>query len=385
MLGIDLKLNNLTSIMRTLEGIVFIDFDDTANAHCLLGTPFVASADFSLPVYFVTSSSTTQIIFGDSLSADSFIAILSTGVIRTKIAGVSIDSTAVFADGEEHYLVPSRDGSAVTVYVDGVLVANGTASGTVTLDSAGRNTNNAPFDGILSRPSFIDLTTPANSLYFKLNQLTKEYELPTNNVFGSEEIVNGDFANGTSSWVSGSGSTLTASGGVMTVLSPAPDTFGNASQSFATVLGTSYEVVISIGAEVGSINIPMGVSSSASGPRDILQLDTNVGNVTITGHFVGDGNTVYLAVGVQGSGATVEVNLASIKEVTNYITYQNIALGAPTRDTYALASAGTQWVSDLRTINIAAQAPPPTPLFNSSGVLTCSGTLSCSEIIPCGV
>jgi hypothetical protein len=133
---------------------------------------------------------------------------------------------------------------------------------------------------------------------------------------GSEKVINGDFANGTDNWTAGSGSTITASGGVLTVLSPSPDDFGNASQPFATVLGVRYEVNISLGAEVGSTNIPMGISSNPTSVRDILELDTAVGNETSTGYFVGDGNTVYIIVGVQGSGATVEVNYASIKTST---------------------------------------------------------------------
>jgi hypothetical protein len=38
------------------------------------------------------------------------------------------------------------------------------------------------------------------------------------------------------------------------------------------------------------------------------------------------------------------------------LTYQNIGTGTSVRDTYVLSNGGTQWVSDLRTIDIAAQA-----------------------------
>jgi hypothetical protein len=38
------------------------------------------------------------------------------------------------------------------------------------------------------------------------------------------------------------------------------------------------------------------------------------------------------------------------------LTYQNIGTGTSVRDTYVLSNDGTQYISDLRTIDIAAQA-----------------------------
>jgi hypothetical protein len=348
----------LSSDLDGITRIVFIDLDDTASAHYLLGTPFVALADFSLPVYFVTSSSTTQIIFGDSLSADSFIAILSTGVIRTKIAGVSIDSTAVFADGEEHYLVPSRDGSAVTVYVDGVLVANGTASGTVTLDSAGRNINNAPFDGILSRPSFIDLTTPANSLYFKLNQLAKEYELPTNNVFGSEEITNNTFINTTGWAPARAQSVLSVVSNKLRATISSTSTFGSSFLMNSLVIGETYRVTASAVSNNAGATVRLRIATDTGLGSTIVNVDAS-GSVAIDTVFIATATSMYVGTIVTGqdSGDYVDIEAGiSIKSVTNYITYQNIATGTATRNTYELLNSDTQWVSPTRTINIAAQA-----------------------------
>ena len=50
-------------------------------------------------------------------------------------------------------------------------------------------------------------------------------------------------------------------------------------------------------------------------------------------------------------------NLTGNTETSNGVTltYQNIGTGTSVRDTYVLSNGGAQWVSDLRTIDIAAQ------------------------------
>ncbi len=50
--------------------------------------------------------------------------------------------------------------------------------------------------------------------------------------------------------------------------------------------------------------------------------------------------------------------LTGTTEVSNgfTLTYNNIATTDDVRNTYVLSNGGTQWISDLRTINIAAQA-----------------------------
>jgi hypothetical protein len=341
--------------------INLIDLDSTAGAHYLLGTPFVALADFSLPVYFVTSSSTTQIIFGDSLSADSFIAILSTGVIRTKIAGVSIDSTAVFNDGEEHYLVPSREGSAVTVYVDGVLAASGTASGTVTLDSAGRNINNAPFDGVLSRPHFIDNTTSANSQYYKLNQLTANSETSDTYTLTYQNIALGAPTRDTYTLVD-AGTKYLGSELFTQDLWENPQNTPDAIWSFAN---NKWSMI----GDGGFNSLQLLYSSNNpkfSRLEGVVEALSGTGT-GLTAYSTGTDNTKILSTGAYSidAGLAVDGN-QQFKRLSGTV---NTTLSKP---------------SFKSRINIAAQAPPLTALFNSSGVLTCSGTLSCSEIIPCG-
>ena len=319
----------LIEVAPQLAAQSLIDLDSTTIAHYLLAKPWQPAGDYSIKstVYFTGLGLS---LTGNASNFNSRVSIDSTGSINWRAeSGSSTAITAPSATVPENQLSiieVVRIGSAGTIYVNGVSVASGAVpTGALDLEVFGRNSTSYA-SGIISQVNLTDITTPANSLEFKLNELTQEYELPVNNVFGSEEVVNGDFASGTDNWSSGSGSSLSASDGVMTVESPAPDSFGNANQSFATVLGVSYEVVISVGAEVGATSIPMGIASTPTSVRDIVSLDSNDGDVIQTGHFVGDGSTVYIVIGVLGSGATVEVNSASIREVTNYLTYENIAL-----------------------------------------------------------
>jgi hypothetical protein len=378
MLGIDLKLNNLTSIMRTLEGIVFIDLDSTASAHYLLGTPFVAAADYSIPfyVYFVGDSIR---VWGNTSNFQGRLTINGNGSINWRVSD-NLADTGVDAPlgsvpvNKLSFIKVVRTGAVGDIIVNGTNVfSGGVDTDAITIEGLGIQSNSTS-GGLMSRPSFIDITTPANSLYFKLNQLTKEYELPTNNVFGSELATNGDFATD-SNWTKSAGATI--SGGQANLAGSNAFIQQSMSVSNGELVQVTYEV------SGNTSDGDLFLSSTGFGDTS-FGLPESVG-VHIVFVPVLDAAAPFKIILTNYTTGALNLSNISVKQVTNVLTYQNIALGAPTRDTYALASAGTQWVSDLRTIDIAAQAPPLTALFNSSGVLTCSGTLSCSEIIPCGV
>ena len=304
--SINIVSEKVAQVVRTILEATLIKLSSVDSSYYKLSKPWVATGDFSLPVYFVTSRSSTQLIYGDSLSTDSFVTILTSGVIRAKIDGVSIDSTATFNDGEEHFAVVSREGSTVFVYVDGVLVASGTASGTITLDSIGTYIHGSNFNGIISRPKLIDLTTPANSLHFTLGELTKDYELPVNNVFGSELI-------------DGSWGTVTAN---VTALNQnvsfdaVDDSFIYAQHSVVFTAGVSYLVEVVVNNYVsGEISLAARFSN-----------DTIVANVTgsITVAFTASQDNTTLEIKRErDTVAVMDVNI-SIREVTNVLEYINI-------------------------------------------------------------
>jgi hypothetical protein len=479
--------------------INFIELEAAVSAYYSLSSDWVAENDFQIELDFATSTTTTfRVALSDSDTGQISCRLNNNFFAESKIGPslITLSGTTALNDGKLHNVKVKRVGQIATITVDGVVertVDNASVLGDQVVNEFGRRFTSNFFEGIISNVKLTDLSTPANSLAFTLGELTANYELPINNVFGSEEVTNGDFSGGVTGWTSGSGSTLTASDGVMTVLSPAPDGFGNAYQSFATVSGEVYEVSVGVGDESGSTSLPIGISSTATGSRDILSLDTTISNIVKVGHFVGSGATVFIALGVQGSGASAEFSNITVKQVTNVLTYNNIATTSDVRGTYTLTDTAwlgrdvvvngnfatdTDWskgagvtiedssanflstsagisavnanlkatphqfsvsilnitsggfrynsgsggylgatrtatgsyseiltpttggivsfscvgtttgsidsVSIKRNIDIAAQAPTPTALFNSSGVLTCNGTLACASTIPCG-
>jgi hypothetical protein len=250
--GLTGSLPDMLSAYVFSSGAVFIDLEQTSNGFFSLSSEIVFANDFEVEFNFAAptgasfrnitgaiASSRYEILFTSSGDFTAFDSVEGQRIVT--IAG------APYSDGRLHLCKVTRVGGLQSLFLDGVLMGSKTMTvhnvSFGTFGNKGTNTNR--YDGIIANLKLTDITTPANSLEFKLNELTDNTE--TNN------------------------------------------------------------------------------------------------------------------------------------DVT--LTYNNIGTGTSVRDTYVLSNGGTQYISDLRTIDIA---PLPAPLFNSSGVLTCSGQLSCSTIIPCG-
>jgi hypothetical protein len=355
--------------------INFIELEAAASAYYSLSAQWIAPADFRITGDFVWNGSGTQILFGDSLSSDSYLAVLASGAFRARIAGFTMDSGVVVVANELSTLDVGRLSNVVTSTLNGTQVSSGTSSGSVAIDSFGKFISGLYFNGIISNPRLTDISTPSNSLPFTLGELTANYELPINNVYGSELVTNGDFATDTD-WTKGTGITITTGACVFTAVAS--------------------NVAVQQDAGAGLVNA-----------GDVVEVTVEVTAITLgqfkfrvdAGAFVDIPNTVgvhtaHAIVGATGLGriqitalgtTTGSFDNITVKQVTNVLTYNNIATTQDVRDTYTLSNDGTQWVGALQTIDIAAQAPTPTALFNSSGVLTCNGTLACASTIPCGV
>ena len=80
-------------------------------------------------------------------------------------------------DGLLHHFKITSVGTAITVLLDNVPIATGTASGLVPIDNIGTYSSGLLFfEGILSDVKLTDITTPANSLAFGLDNLTGDTE-----------------------------------------------------------------------------------------------------------------------------------------------------------------------------------------------------------------
>jgi hypothetical protein len=174
------------------------------------------------------------------------------------------------------------------------------------------------FNGILSNVKLTDLTTPTNSLEFKLNELTQEYELPVNNVYGSEAWTNPPSAMQGQWTDEGDG-----------VYAKNVAIYGYVGEHYTTTTtvspNTSYEVTVTVN-ETNDQPVSMRTRSTAG--------DVGFGSI-------GEGtHTVVVTTGDLGGiwfGSTAfqgTISNISIKEVTNAINYVQIA--PDVRDTYKL-------------------------------------------------
>ena len=176
-----------TSLNSALSGVaevitrVLIDLSPTSGAFYSLGSEFVATDEFEAEIDIVTSSTDSfSMIFGGSSSGD-YLALRSGGELRLSMNGVVFtQTTGGYNDGVLHTVKISRVGTTVSISADGVTLATATSTDPFKVDRAGNWANNSfYFRGIESNLKLTDITTPANSLEFKLNQLTANTE--TNN------------------------------------------------------------------------------------------------------------------------------------------------------------------------------------------------------------
>jgi hypothetical protein len=232
---------------------VLIDLSPTSNGFYSLGTPQVFASDFEFEFYFVVNNATTfNMIFANSASDSQWIGIQNGGRLRLALTGgASLVTTLSYDDAKQHKVLFKRTGSTITVFVDGISASSSslTNSDVITFDKIGTWYNNSFFfNGILSDPKLTDITTPANSLEFKLDQLTANtetnngvtltyqnigtgnsvrdtYTLIDGDYLGSELVVNGNFATDLSSWLAPGGgwtydngkALLTGNGGAQTL------------------------------------------------------------------------------------------------------------------------------------------------------------------------
>ena len=261
----------------------------------------------------------------------------------------------------------SKIGTLYTISVDGIDVISVTAAGAVTpevthIGERGDGFNY--FDGIISQVGLTDITTPANSEYYRLNSLTKEYELPSNNVFGSELVTNGDFATD-SDWVLQAA--IIASGVC----------------SVASVVGSRGVIRQQISAPIGPILIKFTITNLV-GSLSVQIRNTSNSINTYTQGIGSNGAYEFLATQTDilanlilfqcndGSSGSFDIDDVSVKQITNYLTYQNIALGKPTRDTYTLVDG--DWLGSELVTN--GNFATDTDWTNKSGVTISGGTLN---------
>jgi hypothetical protein len=184
----------------------------TANASYSLDTDFVvgSSQDFAVSGYFVFDNDEGH-LFSDT-NGFSRIAIFDGDVFAQGLIG-SLSSTAFLTDNKQHFIYISRIAGSFVFKVDGVtlLTASNTDSFTINAIAQirGQSTAVPRFAGNVSQVSLTHITTPANSLFFELNNLTANTEvnngvtLTYNNIATTTDVRNTyTLSNGGTQWIS---------------------------------------------------------------------------------------------------------------------------------------------------------------------------------------
>jgi len=225
----------------------------------------------------------------------------------TMFLSVSVDATlspsVIFTQGTSTALIDNLFTATATTMYFGVVVSGHVANDTVTIDAG--------------------ITVKEITNYTEANAAS-EIEYSQENVFGAEEVVNGDFANGSSGWTG-----LEVVNGYARVNSAS-----SGSQSLTLTNGKTYRLTLDINAKgvTPSFNITNSTMSTvtASG-GDVFKTYSVFFTVVSTGL-----SNISLS---NGSQTALWDNI-SIKEITNAVEYKNIPQSA--RELYSLE--GDTWV-----------------------------------------
>jgi hypothetical protein len=256
---------------------------DPPQAYYELATPWVATGDFEIEVDFSTTSNLGIAFVGNSANTFDFFS-LAGGTISGRINGTVISfATPDAKDGKLHKAILKRVGITPTVILDGVEYPESsltTVSGTSNFNVIGQSSNSAFFTGIISDVKLTDITTPANSLAFGLDNLTGDTEvnngvtLNYRNIAldvretytltdgdwlgGYEYLTNGDFATDTG-WFTQTGWSI--SGGTAN-----------------TVAGSAYTGIIQLDVITANLNyrVSYEVSNYATGFTQVNNFSGNV-------------------------------------------------------------------------------------------------------------
>ncbi len=333
----------ITSMIRALGlSRYFISLDPVANSYYEISSPIDLTGDFDITAEFSSTATTSDnLVLGSSATSNTVINLRTTSSLRVRDnTGAAIDSAnGVWPSGKLNTLKVTRISNNLIALINGVEVINGTLSGNFTFDLIGNYQPGVFFDGIISNVIINDITG-GEVTTFRLNQATANYELSAENVFGSEEVANGDFSDGTTGWTANS-STLSVASSEMEVMSDGGAGSG-ARQVITTVVGQLYKIEFTLrrGTTPNGNQVRIGTSAGASNRYFSGNMTSST---SMVGFFTATGTTTYYAMGYgeTGSGQTSYWSGVTIRSVTNAVIYNNIA--GVDRELFKLSNDQTQW------------------------------------------
>ena len=228
----------------------------------------------------------------------------------TASASTVLTPSVIFTQGTSTALIDSLFTATATTMYFGVVVNGHAANDTVTIDAG--------------------ITVKEVTNYTEANEAS-EIEYSQENVFGAEEVVNGDFSNGTTDW------TVT-NGGAQSLISVVNNQLvftGDGSASYALAgseymsltVGKTYLITADIIAVTGN-NRMLVVAGNAqksitsAGKFEWLYTSTDDTSRGVGPSFNNDAN------------ASITIDNVSVKEITNAVEYKNIPQTA--RELYSL-------------------------------------------------
>jgi hypothetical protein len=334
-------------VVEAVSSKVLIYLAPTGNSHYTLNTAWTAPNDFEFSINFRKTTLGVMVLAGKQSDNTAYVAAFDNS-FRFKIGNVT-ESQFDFVDADDgrwHTLKYTRIDGALSTFFDRVLMGTSLVSSTFVIDMVGRSGNGFRYNGILSNLELTDLTTASNTLEFKLNKLTDNFEYPVNNVFGSQAFSPSNIVSTGPGWSDNGDGTYSSDG-----------TNSNQVISFSGLLlesNETYEVLYTLSeGSTGNVRIILnatgnnagGVTRSAGGSyHELMTLD--IANTS------GDNLIRFQTFGLALTGT---ISGISVRKVTNAVTYQNIPEDA--RETYSLTDGF--YLGSQRVINGALNNGAP--------------------------
>jgi hypothetical protein len=336
--------NAVRSVVSTIRRY-FLDFNGTSS-DAELETAFEPAGDFEVEIDFSTTltSGNPRLLSTANSGVNGIDLYLtaSTGTLQAQIKISGVDTYLGTAEtglnaGKLHKAKLRRANNDFYLSVDdGAEVTTNRAVTATDFKYIGSSNGGNYFGGVIANVKLTDLDTPANSLNFRLDRPTGNYELPVNNVTGSELLTNPDFSDGTTGY-SVTGGTISASSGELTVNATGT---AFAYQSFPTIVGKLYKAHGTIVSNTGGGFRGIRKSDNATNSSNLVDIVNNT-IATKTVFFTATSTTTYIVVQQNNSGDTVTVSNLGVKQVTNALVYNNIAEA----DQFQAQLTGLDWVA----------------------------------------
>jgi hypothetical protein len=318
---------------------VFIRLSATAGSFYKLGSDWIANGDFKISFNHTISAGANAVaLVGNENGGGTFIRINDLSTIKVQFddgGSANLNLSSPLKTSKLSLIEFQYVGNTISVSQNGQRLGSASLYNTspFRVRFFGQRTTANYYSGILSNAKLTDLTNTDNDLEFKLNKLTDNFELPVGSTIGSELTINGDFADGTTGWLSGRNAVLSVDSGKLRVTNT-DLTSSYAYQDFTVAIGTAYkiELIGYTGSDNTDVRIGVGPGSQAY-YRDFSSTSPKIVTIFITPTHSTLSISMYVGGGSDGDFA--EYDNVSVKEVSNIgISYENIALHA--RSNYEL-------------------------------------------------